>query len=180
MGLTQAEEVVGSMQSAAQASVDNAINLAAEREITALMLRAARLADDRDYLGWLDLFVDEGRYGAATFENFSSGGLHLFKDKSKLAIHERVSFLMGLWQVPRGKTSHLVTNIELQIDEAGRTATGRSNFLMTRTADLEHSKLHACGRYEDRFERRDGTWMFSERMVIVDSNMLPPEFTELL
>lgn len=153
---------------------------AAEREITALIFRAARLVDEKKYLEWLDLFTDDGQYGAATHENFTTGGLHLFKDKSKQAIHERVSFLMGLWQVPRGKTVHLVTNIELETAADGRTATARSNFLVTRTADLEHTKLHASGHYRDKFARRDGTWYFAERLAIVDSNLLPAEFTEVL
>lgn len=152
----------------------------AEREIAALIVRAARLADERKFLEWMDLFTDEGRYGAITYENHISTGLHLFKDKGKRALHERVSFLMGLWQVPRGKTLHLVSNLEIEVDSSGTRASCESNFIMTRTGDMEHSKLHACGRYYDKFEWRDGAWLFSERLVVVDSNMLPPEFTELL
>lgn len=152
----------------------------AEREIIALMLRAARLVDEKKYLEWLDLFAEDGQYGAVTHENLSTGGLHLFKDRSKEAIHERVSFLMGLWQVPRGKTVHLVTNMELEIAADGRAATARSNFLITRTADLEHTKLHASGHYRDKFVRRDGVWYFAERVAIVDSNLLPADFTEVL
>ena len=40
--------------------------------------------------------------------------------------------------------------------------------------------LHAAGRYIDRFERHGGAWRIRDRLVVVDSNMLPPEFTELL
>jgi 3-phenylpropionate/cinnamic acid dioxygenase small subunit len=163
-----------------RAASSAAADPATEREILALIRRAARLADEQRFLEWMDLFTDEARYGAITYENWNSTGLHLFKDNGKRSLHERVSFLMGLWQVPRAKTLHLVTNTEIELDPSGSAASASSNFLMTRTADMEHAKLHACGRYLDRFERRGGSWMFSERIVVVDSNLLPAEFTELL
>ena len=45
---------------------------------------------------------------------------------------------------------------------------------------MENSVLHAAGRYIDHFDRKDGAWLFKSRLVVVDSNLLPPEFTELL
>lgn len=151
---------------------------AAERAINALILRAARLADEQKFVEWMDLFVDECRYSAITQENHLLNGLCLYTDIGKRALHERVAWLMGLWQVPRGKTLHLVTNIEIEC--RGDQASAESYFLLTRTGDMEHTKLHAAGRYSDKFERVDGAWKFKERRAIVDSNLLPAEFTELL
>lgn len=153
---------------------------AQQSDIVALIHRAARLTDEQKFLDWMDLFTADGVYAGITNENYVNTGLYLFKDKGKPALHERVAFLKGLWQVPRGKTLHLVTNIEVDIDPSGDTATAASYFIMTRTADMEHSKLHACGRYFDRFACSEGQWYFSERLVVVDSNMLPGEFTDLL
>ena len=45
---------------------------------------------------------------------------------------------------------------------------------------MENSVLHAAGRYIDHFDRKDGAWLFKSRLAVVDSNLLPPEFTELL
>ena len=42
------------------------------------------------------------------------------------------------------------------------------------------TKLHASGRYYDRFEKADGAWRFKSRDVVVDTNILPSEFTDLL
>lgn len=151
-----------------------------ERSILALINRSARLADDRKYLDWMELFTDDGIYSAITFENAASTGLYLFKDVGRRALHIRAAFLMGLWQAPRGKTLHVVSNIEIGAGEDNASAMGVSNFIMTRTAEMEHSKLHACGTYYDRFRREDGRWRFAERKVVVDTNVLPPEFTELL
>lgn len=153
--------------------------LADERAITALINRSARLADDRKYMDWIELFADGGIYSAITYENAQSSGLYLFRDSGRQALHMRAAFLMGLWQSPRGKTLHLVSNLEITL-ESETTASCVSNFIMTRTGDMEHTKLHAAGRYYDRFVKVDGAWRFAARDVVVDTNVLPPEFTELL
>lgn len=156
------------------------ISFAEERAIIALINRAARLSDERKYLDWMELFAEGGIYSAITYENETSSGLYLFKDVGRRALHIRAAFLMGLWQTPRGKTLHLVSNTELAAGDDETEATGVSNFIMTRTAEMEHSKLHASGVYYDRFKRVGGGWRFAERKVVVDTNVLPPEFTELL
>ncbi len=156
------------------------ISATVEREITALIHRAARLSDDRKYMQWIELFTDDAQYSAITYENFTTTGLYLFKDTGKRSLHERAAFQLGMWQTPRGKTLHLVTNIVIEPGESETSATAASNFIMTRTGDMEHSQLHACGQYIDEFERQAGVWLFKSRKVIVDSNVLPPEFTELL
>ncbi|HZZ90207.1 MAG TPA: aromatic-ring-hydroxylating dioxygenase subunit beta [Caulobacteraceae bacterium] len=151
-----------------------------ERSITQLIHKAARLTDDRKYMDWMELFADDSEYSAITHENLNHKGLRLFRDSGKQALHERVAYLMGVWQVPRGKTLHFVSNIEVSAGQDENAATAISNFLITRTADLEHTVLHAAGRYADALERQEGVWRFKSRLAIVDSNLLPGEFTELL
>jgi 3-phenylpropionate/cinnamic acid dioxygenase small subunit len=157
-----------------------ALSAETERAAVALIYKAARLTDDRKYVEWMDLFTEDGEYSAITHENLNHKGLRLFRDVGKTALYERVAFLMGVWQVPRGKTVHLVSNVEVFAGEHENTVQAMSNFIITRTADLEHTVLHAAGRYIDRLERRDGVWLFKDRLAIVDSNLLPGEFTELL
>lgn len=153
---------------------------ATERAIVSLIYRAASASDEQRYLDWMDLFTRDGEYSAITYENKLRDGLRLFRDVGKSALHERVAFLMGLLQVPRGKTLHMISNIEVSQDETQNLVHAVSNFMVIRTADMEHSQLLAAGRYEDRFERYDDRWLFKEHFVIVDSNLLPAEFTELL
>ncbi|HEX3918090.1 MAG TPA: aromatic-ring-hydroxylating dioxygenase subunit beta [Caulobacteraceae bacterium] len=164
----------------ADAPVSASVDIETERALTALIYRAARLADERKYLDWMELFTEGAEYSAITLENLTYKGLRLFRDVGKTALYERVAWLMGMWQVPRAKTLHMVSNIEFEAGETPNSVKAISNFLMTRTADLEHTVLHAAGRYADRFEREGGQWRFADRLVIVDSNLLPPEFTELL
>ena len=150
-----------------------------EKEIIALLHHAARLADERRFEEWVGLFSEDGSYSAITHENFHDQGLYLFKDDGIEALKERAIFLMGFWKVPRGKTLHTITNIEVEPRDAD-SVTARSYFTLFRTGDMEHSELHACGEYQDEFVRAHGQWLFKQRRVIVDSNVLPPKFTELL
>jgi 3-phenylpropionate/cinnamic acid dioxygenase small subunit len=152
--------------------------IAEERAITALIHRAARLADDQQYLAWMELFAEDGVYSAITRENAETG-LFLFHDVGQRMLHSRVAWLMGLWQVPRGATRHLVTNLEIAL-ETPATASGLASFLITRTGELEMTKLYASGRYHDRFVKTDGTWRFAARHVVLDTAVLPAEGTELL
>lgn len=151
-----------------------------ERAIITLIYEAARCADDRRYTDWIDLFTDDGEYSAITHENLTATGLHLYKDKGKRALQERAAYQIGIWQVPRGKTLHVIGNIVVTAGENTDSAKAVSNFIMTRTGDMQHSKLHACGQYRDTFYRRGEAWLFRSRQVVVDSNLLPGEFTDLL
>jgi 3-phenylpropionate/cinnamic acid dioxygenase small subunit len=64
------------------------------------------------------------------------------------------------------RTKHVTTNIIVEVDEASDTATARSYFTVFQA--LEDFPLQAiiAGRYHDKFERVDGHWRFSERMMI--------------
>lgn len=153
---------------------------AEERAITALINRYARLADDQKFMEWIELFTEDGVYSGITHENENDRGLYLFRDVGRRALHTRAAFLMGLWQAPRGKTVHLVSNLEIEVAADGKSASCLSNFIITRTGDMEQSRLHACGRYYDAFEKVGGAWLFKSRKAVVDTNILPAEFTELL
>jgi hypothetical protein len=68
------------------------------------------------------------------------------------------------------KTAHNITtsNIEIYGDRAGSESYTTSMHLQT--VDGEPRMLLAVARYVDRFERRDGAWKISSRIVV-------PEFT---
>lgn len=150
-----------------------------EQEIVRAVYRISRQIDEYDYGAWMDAFTADGVYGAITYENLIETGLFLFKDTGRRALQERVAFLNGLWQTPRDKIQHMVSNFEMYVHDENDVSVV-SNYLMTRTGDYQHCQLHASGRYHDRFVREDGNWLLKERIVVVDSNMLPGKFTELL
>ena len=150
-----------------------------EAQIRDLMFECARLVDHQQFRDWLDLFTEDGSYSAITYENNQENGLYLFKDDGKESLKERATFLMGFWQVGRGKTLHTLSNISitpLEEDEA----TANSYFVIYRTGDDGVTRFHACGEYEDNLVRQEGRWLFRKRKAIVDNGVLPSHFTDLI
>ena len=150
-----------------------------EAAIRSLIYRSARIADEQRYKEWLELFTPDAVYAAMTYENLQDQGLYLFKDDGLEAIKERAAFLLGFWRVARNKTLHTVSNIEIT-EVTEKAVTARSYFVIYRSGDMQPSTLHACGEYRDDFINQNDQWYFKERIVIVDSSVLPAEFTELL
>ena len=66
------------------------------------------------------------------------------------------------------RTKHVTTNLAIEVDEEGGTATSRSYFTALQALpDLALQPI-VSGRYDDRFERRNGEWCFVERRVRTD------------
>ena len=66
------------------------------------------------------------------------------------------------------KTKHVTTNVIVEVDEAGRTATSRSYFtVFQQTPELPLQAI-ITGRYHDRFECEEGRWRFASRCIICD------------
>ena len=66
------------------------------------------------------------------------------------------------------RTKHVTTNVAIEVDEEAGTAVSRSYFTALQALpDLALQPI-VSGRYEDRFERRDGEWRFVERRVRTD------------
>ena len=158
---------------------DTSENVSDENQIRNLLYDYAHIVDQQRFYEWLDLFTEDGSYSAITYENLQDQGLYLFKDDGKESLKERVTFLMGFWQVGRGKTLHTVSNIQVA-SLVGGEATANSYFVIYRTGDDGVTQFHACGEYEDRLTRQDGRWLFRQRKVIVDNGVLPSHFTDLL
>jgi hypothetical protein len=63
------------------------------------------------------------------------------------------------------RTRHIVTNSIIDVDEGAGTAAARSYNTTLQQAPGHPIEIIATARYEDRFERVDGTWRFAERIV---------------
>ena len=64
------------------------------------------------------------------------------------------------------RTKHVTTNAIIEVDEQAGLATSRAYFTVFQALPDFPMQAIISGRYHDRFERVDGGWRFSERMMI--------------
>lgn len=126
--------------------------------ISTLCFRYAELMDAADYDALAELFTaaeltNEGYPGAIRGGNAIAD---LYRRTNK--VH------------PDGtlRTRHLTTNLMVDIDEAGDTATARSAFVVLQQTPTLALQPIVTGRYRDRFERVNGSWRFAARHITVD------------
>ena len=63
------------------------------------------------------------------------------------------------------RTRHLVTNTIIDVDEQAGRATARSYNTTLQQAPGNPIEIIATAKYEDTFERVEGRWRFSERLI---------------
>jgi hypothetical protein len=66
------------------------------------------------------------------------------------------------------RTKHVTTNLVIDADEAAGTASSRSYYTVFQQVDDTPLQPIIAGRYHDRFERVDGAWRLSERVIFCD------------
>jgi 3-phenylpropionate/cinnamic acid dioxygenase small subunit len=126
------------------------------RAIENLIATYAELVDDGDFAEVGNLLAD------ATF----TGGAGSVSGRDAIEKMLRDSLIVYENGTPR--TKHVTTNVAIELDEEAGTAVSRSYFTVLQALpDLALQPI-ASGRYQDRFERRDGQWRFVERRVRTD------------
>jgi 3-phenylpropionate/cinnamic acid dioxygenase small subunit len=126
------------------------------RAIEHLIATYAELVDDGDFAGVGILLAD------ATF----TGGAGSVSGRD--AIEKMLKDSVIVYDDGTPRTKHVTTNVAIELDEDTGTAVSRSYFtVMQALPDLALQPI-VSGRYQDRFERRDGQWRFVERRVRTD------------
>ena len=114
------------------------------RAIENLIATYAELVDDGDFAGVGILLAD------ATF----TGGAGSVSGRDAIEKMLRDSLIVYDDGTPR--TKHVTTNVAIEVDEEAGTAVSRSYFTALQALpDLALQPI-VSGRYQDRFERRDG------------------------
>ncbi|RLU79736.1 hypothetical protein CTZ27_36520 [Streptomyces griseocarneus] len=126
------------------------------RAIENLIARYAELVDDGDFAGLGTLLAD------ATF--LGSGAPVSGRDAIKEMFQDTV--ILHTDGTPR--TQHVTTNIAIEVDEQAGTAVSRSYVTVLQALPDLPLQTIAGGRYQDRFERRNGQWRFTERQVRIN------------
>ena len=62
----------------------------------------------------------------------------------------------------------MITNLVIDVDPSGTHSSARSYFTVLQATDELPLQPIIAGRYEDQFEKVDGRWRFSERIIHPD------------
>jgi 3-phenylpropionate/cinnamic acid dioxygenase small subunit len=126
------------------------------RAIERLVATYAELVDDGNFAAVGVLLAD------ATFT--SRSGSVSGRDGIENMLRENVI----VYDDATPRTKHITTNLAIEVDEEGGTATSRAYFTALQALpDLTLQPI-VSGRYYDRFERRGGQSRFVERRVRTD------------
>jgi len=151
-------------------------------EVEQFLYREARLLDEENYGGWLELLTDDFHYWVPGVENrgrkdplgsYPVGHMAYFDD-SKSDLERRVKRFTSdtAWsENPPTKQFHSITNIELMPAEGEDDLTVHSLTTVYRgryegTGDILY------GRREDRLRRVESELRLARRMVVISHNIL--------
>jgi hypothetical protein len=65
-------------------------------------------------------------------------------------------------------TKHVTTNLMIDVDDSGRSATAKSYFTVLQARPELPLQVVIAGRYADTFEQIDGTWYLTDRFEYCD------------
>lgn len=137
-------------------------------EIASLVYAYSDRIDEGDFEGLADL-LRLSDFGAGT-------GPMLHGKEQILALYEKT---VRRYDDGTPKTKHLVTNLVVDLEEGAVSASAKSYFTVMQAAPGKPLGPIVSGRYNDKFERSDGMWHFSERRITTDlvgdvsAHMLP-------
>jgi 3-phenylpropionate/cinnamic acid dioxygenase small subunit len=65
-------------------------------------------------------------------------------------------------------TRHLTTNVIVEVDESGLTASARSYYTVIQASPTLPLQPIISGNYRDQFRKVDGEWQFARREMVVE------------
>ena len=122
------------------------------RQIENLIYRYAELIDSGDLEGVAELFRNGEIISSA--QNFRRTGYDQVLQMYRLScrVYEETGTPL---------TRHLTTNVIIEIDDTGETASARSYYTVLQATDSLPLQAIIAGRYHDRFHKAEGQWAFA-------------------
>jgi hypothetical protein len=74
-------------------------------------------------------------------------------------------------QTPDGspRTKHLLTNVTVDLDPGGTTASSHCYWTVLQNVESGRAiTIILSGQYVDTFEKAEGSWRFTDRLIVVD------------
>jgi 3-phenylpropionate/cinnamic acid dioxygenase small subunit len=151
------------------------------REVSAFLVREARLLDNRRFAEWLKLLTDDVRYEVPVRVTQAREAGPEFVPESRwmgddrASLEARVRRMQARYPVavdPPSRTRHFVANVELAPGAGPDEVQVVSNVLVYRSrGDTGQHDLFSAERH-DVLRRVDGRWKLARREVLLDQTVL--------
>jgi ketosteroid isomerase-like protein len=130
-----------------------------ELSIANLIYSYAERIDAGDFTGVGELFD----HATLTFEGFDQA---VSGREAIAALYNRTT---RRYEDGTPKTKHVISNVMVEVDSEGSTATSRSYFTVLQAVP-GHLTLQPviAGRYRHGFEKSGGRWAFSSMHIVID------------
>ncbi len=125
-------------------------------DITALVHSYARLVDGGDVDAVVALFEH------STWRSWPNGSTR----RGAAAVRPVYENLMA--RDGDHRTKHLITNLSIEVAADATTASSHCCWTVLRSAPGETIAIDLSGQYTDTFERAEGGWRFTDRLISVD------------
>ena len=126
-------------------------------EITALVNSYGSLLDQGDIDGVVGLFEH------STWRSDPQGSV-LRGSSEVRPVYEQLLAALGSM-----RTKHLLTNLTVEVDEEGTTASSHCYWTVLQNTEPGVTvDVTLSGQYTDRFEKVEGTWRFTDRLITTD------------
>jgi len=134
-------------------------------EIRALVHSYARLLDQGDVDAVVTLFEH------STWRSLPHGSM-LRGSAEVRPVYENL-----LAQDSNYRTKHLITNLTVEVAPGGANASSHCDWTVLQGAPGERVGVTQSGQYTDTFQKIDGSWRFTDRLITVDLTTESPSPT---
>ena len=139
-------------------------------EAASLLWRYGALLDEDRLEEWIDLFVEDCLYRILTRENEAQSlPLPLVLCDSKDMLRDRIQSLRqaNIYNIHTDRHVIGVPHVESEDTELLHLS---ASYALYQTDQEGVTRLFSVGRYEDKMVRRDGSLLFKEKTVVVDTS----------
>ena len=154
--------------------------ISAQLAIAQLYAQYAAALDERRYEDWIGLFAETCSYRLQPRENFDRNlPLCTLSFESKGMLRDRIYGIENtLFHQPYYQR-HVIGPLQIgAVEAAGEAAAAdhwrvQANYSVFRTRRNELSEVFNVGRYIDTVARNGDRWLFVDKLVVFDSEMIP-------
>ncbi|MBV1906357.1 MAG: aromatic-ring-hydroxylating dioxygenase subunit beta [Pseudomonadales bacterium] len=136
-------------------------------QVKNFLFEEARLMDENNYLGWLELFDSECSYWIPSNKEDYDPAQHvsiLYCDRSMLEHHiQRLVDGKAFAQIPKSRTQRLVSNV--LATQKNNIVTVTSSFIVTEVRG--HQQHIHGGRSEYQLKENDSSYLIQKKKVIL-------------